>query len=84
MPSLSAGSDYVAQTTSLTFSTGDLRECVEIDLIDDGVAEPVESFALTLQTNSLPFFRSATTVLIQGGGEKERERERENIGFYCI
>ena len=59
-----AGSDYVARTVTLTFAEDDLRECVEIDLIDDSMGEPLESFTVLLSGSTLPFFRSLSRVNI--------------------
>lgn len=59
-----AGSDYVFLSTTLTFSGEDLRQCVEIDLIDDDIGEGFESFRVSLQSNDLPVFRSVATVSI--------------------
>ena len=66
---LSAGSDYIQQTTVITFNDGDLRQCVEIDIIDDEVGENTEFFTVQLESN-LPLFRSTATVFILDDGGK--------------
>ena len=68
---LLAGSDYTSLSTTLSFTDGDLRMCVEIDLIDDNMEEGFETFLVLLSSNDLPVFRSQATVsILQDRGEK--------------
>ena len=47
-----AGFDYVSAHYNLTFvPSGDMELCVEIDLIDDGLAEAEESFGIQLSSD---------------------------------
>ena len=70
-PTHAAGSDYVFLSTTLVFTGDDLRECVEIDLIDDTEGEALEFFSVILVSNDLPVFRSQATVNIQDTGNKQ-------------
>ena len=48
----SAGFDYVSAHYNLTFvSSGNMEQCVDIDLIDDGLAEAEESFGIQLSSD---------------------------------
>lgn len=58
-------------STSLTFSDGDLRRCVEIRLIDDNMEENLESFRVDVGSNDLPIFRSQAFVNILADGGEE-------------
>ena len=59
-----AGLDYVPLSVNLEFPGDDIRECVEIDLIDDTMGEPAESFIVQLTSNDLPVFRPMSTINI--------------------
>ena len=39
-----AGADYEAVSTVLTFAPGDRRQCVNVTIIDDDIVEPTEVF----------------------------------------
>jgi hypothetical protein len=43
-----AGSDYTATSGTLTFAAGETSKVIQVPLFDDGVAEPAESFLVTL------------------------------------
>lgn len=64
LPSISAGSDYDPISVTLTFPAGALRMCVEIDVIDDTIGEPTESFFVSLTNSNLQISRSQATVTI--------------------
>ena len=43
-----AGADYVMVNTTLTFSPGNLTQCVDISIIIDTIVEPDQIFSVTL------------------------------------
>ena len=43
-----AGSDYVAQTGTVSFRAGETEATVVVNMINDGIAEPTESFGLAI------------------------------------
>ena len=44
-----AGSDYMAQTGTLTFTAGQTTQTISVSTVDDGVAEETEAFTVTLR-----------------------------------
>lgn len=40
--------DYTQITTSLTFTSADLKDCVQFNLVDDFAQENVESFTVNI------------------------------------
>ena len=49
-PLIAADEDYLRPTEVLVFSTGDVRQCVNISLIDDDSLEEVEEFFVNIST----------------------------------
>ena len=43
-----AGSDYTATSGTLTFAADETSKVIQVPLFDDGVAEPAETFLVTL------------------------------------
>ena len=46
--SATAGTDYVAKSGTLTFAPNEVRQDVTVDVLEDGVGEPRETFRLWL------------------------------------
>jgi hypothetical protein len=63
-----AGADYLATSGTLTFEPGVETLSVDITLVDDAIAEPVETFSLVLSNPSagvdLPSLAAASTITI--------------------
>ena len=51
-----AGSDYVAQSGTLTFMAGQTSKFVEVPIIGDNIKEPTEPFKLVLSNPSPPYY----------------------------
>ena len=49
-PLIAADEDYLRPTEVLVFSAGDVRQCVDISLIDDDSLEEVEEFFANIST----------------------------------
>lgn len=60
-----AGSDYVAQTGSISFSIGETSKPIVVTINNDGVAEGFESFSVQLTAVQSPFLIATTTASIR-------------------
>ena len=76
-----AGSDYIAVNTVLTFSPTDTRQCVNVQILDDEVVENDEIINLnaTLLAITNPLITiagSATITILDEDGEYSQEPPR--------
>ena len=75
-----AGSDYIAVNTVLTFSPADTRECVNVQILDDDVVENDEvinlNATLTMTNPLITIGGSATITILDEDGEYSQEPPR--------
>ena len=64
---IAADEDYLRVTVVLVFSAGDVRQCVNISLIDDDSLEEVEEFSADISTlvSRVTIDPATTTVELQ-------------------
>jgi hypothetical protein len=59
-----AGNDYVAIDTTVTFAPGETLRTVPIDILGDTLAEPDETFKIVLRDAGAPLARESATMTI--------------------
>ena len=67
--SAEAGSDYTATTGTLDFAVGQTSRTVSVTIANDGVAEPTETFTVSLsaETSATVIRRQATGTILDSG-----------------
>lgn len=66
-PDATPGDDYnpAPDPSIITFSDGDLDECISLIVVDDSVNELVEVFTLTVTAQDFQIFLPASSIAVQ-------------------